>query len=278
MLLRTRLIRAAAAAGGGVTVPAFQSFERGAAGSREWRMFLRDPATDRTLSAWHDLPLHPTPTAPSSSSNGGGGAAAAADPRLFAAITEIPRGTRAKMELCKEEAHNPIKQDVFAKQPGQPLRFFRYGDMPFNYGFLPRTWEDPAHRDHRTGCIGDGDPIDVVHLGPPHVFGQYDVVRVLGVLGLIDVGETDWKIIVESAAPEAGDGYGSLDKVPQDVQARIVDWFENYKVPDGKPKNEFAFNKEIRGADTALEVIAQCAMQYDALMAGKYPDLGYWLR
>lgn len=290
MFQRTWLKRSAAAAINVVTAPQFVSFESGAEGTREWRLFLRDPSTHKTLSAWHDLHLHPVvkPVPASSSASPSAAAAAAAapltaavaagDPRLFAAITEIPRGTRAKMELCKEEAHNPIKQDVFKKEEGQPLRFFRYGDMPFNYGFLPRTWEDPSHKDHRTGCIGDGDPIDVVHLGKPHVLGQYDVVRVLGVLGLIDQGETDWKIIVESALPEAGGGYGSLSKVPQDIQATIIDWFENYKVPDGKPKNEFAFNKEIRGEETALEIIAQCAQQYDALMTGKYPDLGYWLR
>lgn len=219
------------------------------------------------MSAWHDLPLRPIAAASSSS-----------DPRLFAAVTEIPRGTRAKMELCKEEAHNPIKQDLFTKKPGQPLRFFKYGDMPFNYGFLPRTWEDPAHRDARTGCDGDGDPIDVVHLGTTHALGQCDVVRVLGVLGLIDQGETDWKVIVESASPAAGEGYGSLAKVPQDVKATIVDWFENYKVPDGKPKNAFAFDKEIKDADTALEIIAQCALQYEALMSSKHPDHSYWLR
>ncbi|KPI86018.1 putative Inorganic pyrophosphatase [Leptomonas seymouri] len=263
---------AAAAAGAG-TLPAFDVYESGAAGSRDWRLFFRDLASGRAISPWHDLPLRCVPDAHSAPA-----AAAAADPRLLAAVIEVPRGTRAKMELMKEAKYNPIVQDVYAKQPGQPLRFFRYGDIPFNYGFLPRTWEDPSHRDDRTGCIGDGDPLDVVHLGPKLAMGQYGAVRVLGVLGLIDVGETDWKIIVESASPEAGEGYGSLSRVPKDVQAAIVDWFENYKVPDGKPKNEFAFNKEIRDADTALEIIVQCATQYEALMSGRYPGLGYWLR
>ncbi|KPA73440.1 putative mitochondrial inorganic pyrophosphatase [Leptomonas pyrrhocoris] len=268
MLHHTWLRRGSAVA----ALPAFQSFESGVAGTKDWRFFLRDPTRkDAVISAWHDLPLRLTPTTPTKS-------AAAADPRLYTSMIEIPRGTRAKMELCKEEKHNPIKQDVLTKQEGQPLRFFRYGDMPFNYGFLPRTWEDPSHKDHRTGCIGDGDPVDVVHFGPAHVLGQYDVVRVLGVLGLIDEGETDWKIIVESASPAAGDGYGSLAKVPQDVQAKILDWFENYKVPDGKPKNTFVFDKEIRGVDTALEIIEQCALQYNALMAGQCGDFGYWLR
>jgi inorganic pyrophosphatase len=270
MLHRTllRQCRPATTAGRGrphVTLPHFTALERGTAGTKDWRFFLSNPETNALVSAWHDLPRRP----------GIAVDAASADPRLCVAVTEIARGTRAKMELCKEEPHNPIKQDVFAKQSGQPLRFFAYGAMPFNYGFLPRTWEDPTHTDPRTGCVGDGDPIDVVHLGPTHVLGQCEVVRVLGVLGLIDVGETDWKIIVE---PATGDGYGHLSKVPQDVKAVIVDWFENYKVPDGKPKNEFAFHGEIQDAETALEVMAQCAAQYDALVAGTKPDHGYWLR
>ncbi|GET85595.1 inorganic pyrophosphatase, putative [Leishmania tarentolae] len=263
MLSRALRLLSSKSAASAVTLPVYSTMEKGCAGSKTWRMFYKDGTTDATVSAWHDLPLY---------------ADASADPLILTCVTEIPKGTRAKLELSKEEAHNPIKQDIFKSKEGHPLRYFSYGDMPFNYGFLPRTWEDPVHVDPNTKCIGDGDPVDVVHLGAPHRVGAYGPVRVLGVLGLIDEGETDWKIIVESVSAVAGEGYGTLSKVPHELQAMIIDWFENYKVPDGKKKNDFAFNKEIKDAETALSIVAQCASQYNALTEGKSTNPGYWLR
>ncbi|KAG5508366.1 hypothetical protein JIQ42_08291 [Leishmania sp. Namibia] len=246
-----------------LSLPVYSTAESGTAAHIAWRMFFKDDSTGAIVSAWHDVPLRP---------------GAAADPLVLTCVTEIPKGTRAKLELSKEEPNNPIRHDTSKGEEGPALRYFSYGDIPFNYGFLPRTWEDPLHIDLHTKCIGDGDPVDVVHLGAPHRVGAYEPVRVLGVLGLIDEGETDWKIIVEPVSAEGGKGYGTLSAVPRDLQAVIIDWFENYKVPDGKKKNEFAFNKEIKDAEMALSIIAQCASQYDALMTGKCANPGYWLR
>ena len=42
------------------------------------------------------------------------------------------------------------------------------GDIYFNYGCLPRTWEDPAfiHPDlSNEGVGGDNDPLDVCEIG-----------------------------------------------------------------------------------------------------------------
>ena len=60
-------------------------------------------------------------------------------------VCEIPKWTRKKFELATKEALNPIKQD---EKKGQ-LRSFKKGDIYFNYGCFPRTWEDPdyAHPD-----------------------------------------------------------------------------------------------------------------------------------
>ena len=40
---------------------------------------------------------------------------------------------------CQGEERNPIKQDVKAGVP----RFYVYS-IPWNYGMLPQTWEDPS--------------------------------------------------------------------------------------------------------------------------------------
>ena len=38
-------------------------------------------------------------------------------------------------------------------------------DSLVNYGAVPQTWEDPAHKDEWTGLLGDGDPVDVCEIG-----------------------------------------------------------------------------------------------------------------
>lgn len=249
-------------------LPSFKIAERGQKDTKSYRVFFEDRDNHgAVVSSWHDLPLRPA-------------AVAGDDPRVFTYVNEIPSGTRAKMELLKEEAHNPIAQDVFPKREGQPLRYFSYGDMPFNYGFLPRTWENPDLVDASTKCVGDGDPIDVVQLSPRAVAtGLYMPVRVLGVLALIDQGETDWKIIAEIVEPgKEREGYGIMDRVPQEVRDTITSWFRNYKTTEGKPQNDFAFGGAFRGADEALAVIAECAESYNGLIKTDGSKYGYWLR
>ena len=72
--------------------------------------------------------------------------------------------------------------------------------MLFNYGAFPQTWEDPAHITHDTGARGDNDPLDAIEIGNKQwSTGSIVRVKVLGVLAMIDSGETDWKVIVISA-------------------------------------------------------------------------------
>jgi hypothetical protein len=46
------------------------------------------------------------------------------------------------------------------------LREFKKGDIFFNYGCFPQTWEDPTfiHPD-ADGTRGDNDPLDVCEIG-----------------------------------------------------------------------------------------------------------------
>lgn len=60
----------------------------------------------------------------------------------------------------------------------------------FNYGFIPRTWCDDE-------LGGDGDAIDIVDLSwkelkPVLAVSDY---LVLGVMGLVDQGQMDYKIM-----------------------------------------------------------------------------------
>jgi inorganic pyrophosphatase len=116
-------------------------------------------------------------------------------------VNEIPKGSTLKMEVCLEEPWHPIKQD---EKKGVP-RVFKAGPIPFNYGLLPQTWEDPNHVVPDTGFPGDGDPVDVVELSDePMGIGSIAEIKLLGVLAMIDQGETDWKIIgIKASHPKA---------------------------------------------------------------------------
>src|SRR4051812_15481463 len=77
----------------------------------------------KQISPWHDVPLYRL----------GSGK----EGQLFNFICEIPKWTRAKFEVATGEPYNPIKQDT---KNGQ-LRYYKHGDMMFNYGCFPQTWE-----------------------------------------------------------------------------------------------------------------------------------------
>lgn len=56
--------------------------------------------------------------------------------------------------------------------------------------------------------------------------------------------------------------------------AATVQWFRIYKIPDGKPPNEFAFNAEAKSRSFALEVIEETHEQWKKLVAGKVDSNG----
>jgi inorganic pyrophosphatase len=242
----------------GVALTSIKTQQSGQFGTLDWSMYFLNQSGER-VSPWHHLALRPTPEKGSPS-----------EP-LINFVNEIPRGTRAKLEITTKVEFNPIKQDNL-KKTGAP-RSFTYGDIPFNYGALPQTWEDSRIVDKRTGCKGDGDPVDVVELGStPLEIGAIRTVRVLGVLALIDEGETDWKIITAPLESE----WQRLGDVPQSVIGSVQHWFRYYKTTDGKPENAFAFDGVVKGVDLAMEVIEETEGQWKgAVDSGALTSLGF---
>ncbi len=108
-------------------------------------------------------------------------------------VVEIPRWSNAKMEISKSLPFNPIVQDT---KKGK-LRFVRncfpHHGYIWNYGAFPQTWEDPTVKHSETKCVGDNDPLDVLEIGENRAYpGQVKQVKVLGIICLLDEGETDW--------------------------------------------------------------------------------------
>lgn len=52
-----------------------------------------------------------------------------------------------------------------------------------------------------------------------------------------------------------------------------LEWFRIYKIPDGKPENQFAFNGEAKNKEYALKVIQDVHKHWKDLV-GKKTDAG----
>ncbi|CAI5700658.1 hypothetical protein KXD40_005323 [Peronospora effusa] len=203
----------------------------------------------RKQSPWHHVPLYASSSLPNPLQDD--------NTAIFHFVNEIPKGSRLKMEIAGDEEFNPIKQD---KRQGAP-RLYHSASL-INYGCLPQTWEDPNHVDAATKHGGDNDPIDVCEIGSRVAsIGEIYPVKVLGVLGMIDGGETDWKVIamnVNDPLAEQVNDLRDLKKTPlHDVVGQVHRWFRDYKIPDGKPASDFAFNGEAQSREFALNVIQQ---------------------
>nr|XP_012291978.1 inorganic pyrophosphatase 2, mitochondrial isoform X2 [Aotus nancymaae] len=163
---------------------------------------------------------------------------------LFNMIVEIPRWTNAKMEIATEEPLNPIKQYVKDGKLRYVANIFPYKGYIWNYGTLPQI----------PSC------------------GEVIQVKILGILALIDEGETDWKLIAINVNDPEASKFHDIDDVkkfkPGYLEATL-NWFRLYKVPDGKPENQFAFNGEFKNKAFALEVVKSTHQCWKALLMKK---------
>ena len=50
------------------------------------------------------------------------------------------------------------------------------------------------------------------------------------------------------------------------------EWFRIYKIPDGKPENNFAFNGEAKNAKYANEIIHECHESWKKLISKGIPN------
>mmetsp|Transcript_19749 Transcript_19749/g.54924 ORF Transcript_19749/g.54924 Transcript_19749/m.54924 type:complete len:315 (-) Transcript_19749:631-1575(-) len=223
----------------------------------DYRIHAKHATEGKVISLWHDVNL--THIDPKSGET---------TPYLNY-INEIPKFTRKKMEIATTEDFTPIKQD---EKKGK-LREFKKGDIFFNYGCLPQTWEDPTfiHPDAE-GCRGDNDPLDVCEIGARIIpVGAIRPVKVLGVLCMIDEGEADWKVVTidceDKWAPFLNDINDVEEQMPGMLDA-IREWFRTYKIPDGKPPNVFGLGEKFMDKKYADTLIEECNHAWKELLSG----------
>lgn len=161
-------------------------------------------------------------------------------------IIEIPAGSVAKWEVNKKD--ETLKWEFKKGKPRQ----VNYLGYPGNYGMIPGTLLPKE-------LGGDGDPLDVIVLGPAIPRGSVVRAKLIGALKLLDGGEQDDKLI---AVPENTLMYevNSIEELNAryiGVSEIIKTWFVNYKGP-GKLSSKGYVDKDeaekiLKYAITAFE-------------------------
>lgn len=162
------------------------------------------------------------------------------------AVIEIPAGTLEKWELNK--SNGQIELELVNKVP----RLINYLGYPGNYGMIPRTLLSKE-------LGGDGDPLDVIVLGPAEESGRVIKCKIIGVLYLIDSQEQDDKLIAVSPNSSLYEvnNIDELNMKYNGISEILMLWFTNYKGPDKISSKGFG------DKNSALEILMTAINQYE---------------
>jgi inorganic pyrophosphatase len=92
------------------------------------------------------------------------------------------------------------------------------GGYPVNYGFLPQT------------VSYDGDPADILVLGPPIEGGTVVKGRILALMMMIDTGDIDSKVVVTRLDADGR----PMHPLTEEDKRRMTQFFDTYKKHEGK--------------------------------------------
>ena len=131
------------------------------------------------------------------------------DGELVNAYIEIPVGERRKYEFDMAKNAPAIDRVIPEK----------IGGYPINYGIVPQT------------VSYDGDPFDVLVLGPPLRTGALVRGRIAGLMQMTDEKGLDSKVVV---SPVDASGR-AIHTLTDDIRTRVADYFNRYKRDDDDP-------------------------------------------
>lgn len=114
------------------------------------------------------------------------------------------------------------------------------GGYPVNYGYVPQT------------VSYDGDPFDVLVLGPPLPGGRMVRGAIVGVMYMEDEKGHDTKVVLSRIAADGR----RLDRLTPEVQARIGSFFNRYKL------NQPGMFAKVSGWGSAAEGLAYVRMTH----------------
>ena len=131
------------------------------------------------------------------------------DGELLNGYIEIPRGGRQKFEL--DMARNMPAVDRLIPE--------KIGGYPINYGIVPQT------------VSYDGDPFDVLVLGPPLKTGEVVKGVIVGLMHMTDEKGLDSKVVISRVGKDGK----PLHQLTDADRKRVADYFNRYKRDDDDP-------------------------------------------
>ncbi len=151
-------------------------------------------------------------------------------------IIEIPKFSKNKYEIDKETGIIALDRVMHSAQ-----------DYPFDYGFVPQTlWHD-------------GDPLDVVLLTTYPLFpGILVKARPVAVMGMLDSGETDDKIIAVPVDDPRWENIKDLKDLNTHTLKEIEHFYSTYK----KIQKKEVLVKDFGDKKKAQEVFAEGVEMY----------------
>lgn len=133
-------------------------------------------------------------------------------PEVINAIIEIPKGSRNKYEYDKDMEAFTLDRVLYSSVV-----------YPADYGFIPQTIYD------------DGDPMDImVLMEQPSFPGCVIVSRPIGIMGMIDGGDKDYKILAVPVDDPKFKDIHNISDVPAHLLDEIEEFFLTYKNLEGK--------------------------------------------
>lgn len=161
-------------------------------------------------------------------------------PESFNVVIEISNGSNNKYEIDKDTGLITLDRANYSSAP-----------YPVDYGFAPKTYWD------------DGDALDVVVLATwPLDTGIVVNVRPVGVIEMIDDGESDYKVIAVPAKDRRWEDVIDIEDVNKHKIKEIVHFFETYKYLKKDGEISPVEIKGVKGKDEAIKAVEKSIEMY----------------
>lgn len=172
------------------------------------------------MNLWHDIPMGEDA------------------PNEVNVIIEIPKGSNNKYEIDKATGLIKLDRANYSSAP-----------FPYDYGFVPQTLWD------------DGDALDVIVLTTfPLQTGILVSVRPVGVIDMVDSGESDYKVLAVPTEDKRWEDVQDLADINQHTLKEFQHFLETYKALKGKPAPVEI--KGMMGKAEAIEAIKKSSALY----------------
>ena len=162
-------------------------------------------------------------------------------PKEFQAIIEIPKGSKVKYELDKENGLIRVDRVLYSSVI-----------YPANYGFIPQTLGE------------DHDPLDVlVLMQEPVVPLSILRVRPIGMMNMLDQGENDEKIICIHLDDPEYRNFTNINELPHHRLDELQRFFKDYK----KLEKKQVVVEDFMGPDEAIQAVLKSMRLYSKMFS-----------